>query len=380
MRRPRRWPRGPSAEGSGGEPAQSGERSATLAEVVIVGAGLAGLVAAVNCARAGHEVRVLEKRGGVGGDPTNHPSVESTPMEPERLGDFLGVELVPPHVTPVAVARSYAYGRRYEMEKTSIELHAVERGSRPTSIENYLYGLAAEEGVEFEFGWELRSRSDLEQLPPGSIIATGLSTEPFRVLAIPYKLVYGYVSNASLEGEPRAVAYFGEFTRDYCYMANANGIAYALFFDRSRKAPRDVVDAWAERLLADEGTAFEEWRFFDGAVAVKTLDNPRLFVGDRIIAGTLASMNDPLFLFGVHASLMSGKIAATAVDDRPAACELYRRVLSFYRKAWMIRRLMDSTPSQLRRLAMRLFFATSGAIPDLHRKLMFYQIPGLREV
>ena len=64
-----------------------------MAEVTIVGAGLAGLVAAVNCAAAGHQVRVLEKFERIGGDPYIRPAVDVTPMDPERLGRFIGVEL-----------------------------------------------------------------------------------------------------------------------------------------------------------------------------------------------------------------------------------------------------------------------------------------------
>ncbi|MDI6831197.1 MAG: FAD-dependent oxidoreductase [Actinomycetota bacterium] len=351
-----------------------------MAEIAVVGAGLSGLVAAINCARAGHKVTVLEKYDRVGGEPENHPSVDSTPMLPDRLGSYIGVELKPPQVTPTRTMRSYAYGDKYDIDGGLLHLHAVERGARSTSIENYLYGSALEAGVSFEFGWRLRSQADLEELPPNSIIATGLHLESFLALDIPFRQVYGYTSTTRYEGEPKAVAYFGDLTRDYCYLANANGIAYALFFDRGGPVRRELVDRWAEMLKRDEGVEFREWRLFQGAVAVRDLDNPRLFVGDKIIAGTLASMNDPLFLFGVHASLLSGKIAATAVDDKAKAYGLFRGVLSFYRKAWALRRLMDATPMAMRRHAMRAFLGISRSRPGLYAKIMSYQIPGFRQV
>lgn len=351
-----------------------------MAEIAVVGAGLSGLVAAINCARAGHEVTVLEKYDRVGGEPENHPSVDSTPMLPGPLGDFIGVDLGPPQVTPTLYMRSYAYGERYDIDGGLLHLHAVERGGRSTSIESYLHGLALEAGVKFEFGWALRSQADLAHLPPNSIIATGLHFESFLALGIPFRQVYGYTSTTRYEGEPKAVAYFSDMTRDYCYLANANGIAYALFFDRSGPVRRALVEKWAEMLRRDKDVDFREWHPFSGAVAVSALDNPRLFMGDKIIAGTLASMNDPLFLFGVHASLMSGKIAALAVDDKARAFELYRDTLSFYRKAWTLRRLMDMTPMPLRRQAMRAFLGISRARPGLYGKIMFYQIPGLRQM
>jgi hypothetical protein len=351
-----------------------------MAEIAVVGAGLAGLVAALNCAHAGHRVHVLEKYDRVGGEAESHPSVDSTPMYTERLGDFIGVKLEPPQVTPTGVLRFYCYGERFDMDGTLMSLHAVERGTRSTSIENYLYEQAKGVGVEFEFGWQLRSQADLAELPPNSIIATGLHPEPFIALNIPYQNVYGYTSRVKYDGEPKAAAFFNELTRDYCYLANANGIAYALFFDRSRPVPKDLVDVWAEHLFELEGIRFDNWMPFQGTVAVKRLDNPRLFVGDKIIAGTLASMNDPIFLFGVHASLVCGKIAADAVDDKAKAYEMYKELLSFYRTAWLMGRMMEHTPASLRRRLLRAFFCISKAKPELYNKLMSYQIPGLRQI
>lgn len=352
----------------------------TVAEIAVVGAGLAGMVAAINCARAGHRVRVLEKYDRVGGEPTNHPSVDSTPMHPDRLGEFIGVKLAPPQVTPTKVLRFYAYGEKYDFDGASLSLHAVERGARSTSIESYLYEQAKGAGVEFEFGWWMQSQNDLAQLPPNSIIATGLHPEPFLALNIPYQPVYGYTSNVRYEGEPKAAAFFSDLTGDYCYLANANGIAYGLFFDRGKPVRRGLVNVWAAQLLEDEGIRFDEWQPMHGAVAVKRLDNPTLFVGDKIIAGTLASTNDPVFLFGVHASLLCGKIAALAVEDKAMAYEMYRDLLSFYRTAWMMGRLMDHTPAPLRRRLLRSFFGISRARPGLYSKMMSYQIPGFRKI
>ena len=349
-----------------------------MAEIAVVGAGLSGLVAAINCARAGHEVSVLEKYTKVGGKPENHPSVDSTPMYPERLGAFIGVDLEPPQVTLTRTLGFDAYGRSYEIDGGVISLHAVERGSRSTSIESYLYDIAKSEGVRFEFGWELRSQADVAELPPNSIIATGLHPEAFLALNIPYRQVYGYTSHTRYEGEPKAAAYFGDYTRDYCYFANANGLAYALFFDRHKPIDKDDLEAWSRQLAEEEGAEFTNWIPFEGIVGVKSYDNPRFFVGDKILAGTLASMNDPIFLFGVHAALASGKIAAIAVDDKARAYRLYKDMLSFYKAAWCMERLMSITPTGIRRLALRRFFDIAVKNPQVYNKMTLYQIPGMR--
>jgi hypothetical protein len=349
-----------------------------LAEVAIVGAGLAGLVAAINCARAGHQVNVLEKYERVGGNPASHPSVDSTPMYPERLGKFIGVDLKPPHVTPTGILDFDVFGRRYDIDGGIISLQAVERGSRSTSIENHLYEVAKSEGAKFEFGWELRSQADMAELPPNSIIATGLYPEAFLALNIPCRQTYGYTSLTRYDGEPKAAAYFGDYTHDYCYFANTNGLAYAIFFDRSKPVGKDALEKWSDQLAEEKGAEFIDWVPLSGVVAVKSWDNPRLFVGDRILAGTLASMNDPIFLFGVHASLASGKIAAIAVDDKAKAYGLFKDMLSFYKVAWCMERLTGVMPANMRQRALKLFFDIAIKKPQVYKKLTIYQIPGMK--
>lgn len=348
-----------------------------MAEIAVVGAGLAGLVAAINCARAGHDVIVLEKYHRVGGKPESHPSVDSTPMYPERLGDFIGVDLKPPQVTPTRMLDFDIFGKKYDIDGGVISLQAVERGSRSTSIESYLYEIAKGEGVKFEFGWELRSQADIANIPPDSIIATGLHPEAFLALNIPYRQTYGYTALTRYEGEPKAAAYFGDFTHDYCYFANTNGLAYAIFFDRTKPVARDALERWSLQLAEEKGAEFTNWMPLEGVVGVKTLDNPRFFVGDKILAGTLASMNDPLFLFGVHASLASGKIAAIAVDDKVEAYRLFKEMQSFYKVAWCMERLTGFMPESMRQRGLRLFFDIAIKRPQIYGKMTVAQIPGM---
>ena len=350
-----------------------------MPEVIVVGAGLAGLTASIQCARAGHEVRVLERFNRVGGAHGHHPSVDSTPLLPERMGKLLGFELKPPQVTPTSLLRSFVYGRDYVMDGKRQSLQAVERGSRSTSLENYLFRIAQDAGVKFDFGWTLRTQNDVAELPPGSIVATGLHYEPYQALGIPWQDVYGFVANGRFEGPPMAVVWFDTFAGDYSYFANLNGIGFALAFDR-KPLPRIAQERFVRRLYQDLGVEFEGWHSFEGAVGVKRLDNPRLFSGPLILAGSLAGMQDPFFFFGVHASLISGSIAAMAVDDKAAAWERFRRISALYKYSFVGRRLFEPLPHPVRKPLLCAFMKMQVRWPDRFGGLTLNAIPGFKEL
>ena len=340
-----------------------------MSEVTIVGAGLAGLVAAINCRRAGHGVRVLERFERAGGDPYIRPAVDVTPMEPEKLARFIGIDLEPPYVVPTEEFVIYVYGKPFHFPGTYFYLHSVERGSRSTSIDSYLYQTALDCGVEFEHGAFCDSQEDIANLPPNSIIATGLHVESFLALRRPYINVYGYIGKTRFEGKPRILGFFDRYTRYYNYCANLNGVAFALGFDRG-PVSESLRDEWDRQLREWEGVEFEEWLPHEGVVATRTIDAPCLFVGNKIIAGTLAGMQDPFFLFGVQSSLVSGKLAAMAVDDMERAWRLFRRFASYYKYGWMYKWFFDRQPHFMRNPGLRLGFGLYVKRPDIVRPLL----------
>lgn len=352
-----------------------------MAEVIVVGAGLGGLMAAIHCARAGHDVRVLECQDGIGGIKETHPSVDVTPMRPERLGPWLGIELKPPYVSPPTVFRVYNYGKRFEWPAEYHHLQSVERGSRSTSIESYLYGLALDAGVRFEFGYMIRSQSDTAQLPPNTIIATGLEVEVFDALNLPYQQVYGYIGNARFEGPPVMVGWFDDYSRDYNYMANLNGVVFALGFDRKPVGER-MLERWTRQLSEDEGVEIANWVVHEGVVATRSISNPRLFCGNKILAGTLC-MQDPFCLFGVHSSLVSGKIAAIAVEDKAGAYDLFRKMSAAYKYSWVARTLFNIQPHWMRKAAVNVALGAMVRFPEAHRPVMelaLNTVPGFQKI
>ena len=222
-------------------------------------------------------------------------------------------------------------------------------------VSAYVYETAQQSGVEFEFGVSFDSQSDFAQLPPGSIIATGLHIEPFLALKRPYIDVYGFIGKTRYEGPPKIRGFFDRYTKYYNYCANVNGVAFALGFD-SRPVPDSMRDEWDRQLREWEGIEFEQWLPHEGVVATKKISDPCLYAGDKILAGTLAGMQDPFFLFGVQSSLVSGKVAAIAVDDKERAWRLFHTFTSARKYSWLYKKFFDIQPHAARNLGLRLGF------------------------
>ncbi len=171
-----------------------------MGELIVVGAGLAGLCAAINLRREGYEVRVLERRDGVAGPARDMSTGEltyimadGTPMQTDKLSRYIGIDITPA-CEPLTSTRMYAFGKRYDTDfPGNVPAVLVERSSRKDSLDMLLYRIAVEEGVRFEFNHPLKTRKDFDDLPPKSIIASGLFEDAFKALGIPYVHVDGFM-------------------------------------------------------------------------------------------------------------------------------------------------------------------------------------------
>lgn len=331
-----------------------------MPKITIVGAGLSGMVAAIHLAREGDEVQILEGHDKIGGMRHLHPSCHSTPIHVEAASRYTGIDLSPCFKPILSIQLGV---KKSVFSCKTDTLFCVERGDRPTSLDNYLYQECLEHGVKFHFGALIRSP---DEVPPGSILATGLHPEMFDATGIPYERVHSFwmqaERNEEIFGSLRAefeqllVSYMDDYTNDYFYATAMNDLWYALLFSRkplSRANLEDCVQKVRERL----GVRLSGWRFLTGCVPTKSFRNPRLFHGDKILAGSLSGTMDPMFLFGIHGALLSGKIAALAVRDREGAEREFRRINRNYGRTWIRRRLYQRNPfrNSLQALLLRRF-------------------------
>lgn len=334
--------------------------------IYVVGAGLAGLTAAINLAREGREVVVLEKGKRVGGLAIYNPSPHGTPMDAGAMSRYTGIDLEPGMVRMTDGVLSL-WGKRFKIKfPPNVQAWMIERGPRQSSMDHYLYRIAVDEGVRFEFDQPVITDKQINELPRGSIMATGLHADGFEAVNVPHKALFGYFAKCRVPWpEARVSFYFDDYSPDYAFTCSVNGIAFALIFNRHRPVAKWETEKFAEQATIDDGYPFKKFHPLGGgargggaAAPVHSFSNPRLFQGDMILAGTLAGMMDPILFFGMHGAFVSGKIAARALDDPAGAYDEFRRLNWTYYPLLAAKRAIDLSPRELlmkypMRIAMR---------------------------
>ncbi len=346
--------------------------------VEIVGAGLAGLTAAINLAGEGHEVVIYEKEKKIGGMPSARPDPAGGPFGVPRLKEYIGID-VSPALSWVERNFLMIWGRKVEMKpRPGLPMYMVERGSRKSSLDFFLYRKALDRGVEIEFGQAFETRKDFEDLPPGSIIATGLERRAFEILGIPHNIGYAIVAKGKVDHQvATATIYMNDYTVNYGFTSTVNGICYAQIFQADKPIGRDDLEGFDRDVRQAESYNLSPWKEVDiGALPYRSYSNPRLFWGDKVLAGTLAGAIDPLMGFGMLGALLSGKIAATAQADRSTALKEFRRLNVLYAPELLGRKLMVSSPTFVRRGLAEVNAAVFDALPDSVVDLWYRFVPG----
>jgi hypothetical protein len=364
--------------------------------ITIVGAGLSGLTAAIILARQGYAVTVLEQKKAVGGASLHATTVsgsdvcfaDMTPLDIEAMSRYLSFSLSSPEdprsatfCNPLPVLRFHMFGKTMDLAlPADVHMKMVERGHRDSSLDMFLYRLASESGVKFSFDTSIRTRREFSDLPPDTIVATGMFRHAFDALDIPYSRAYGYYAGGPApEGRsPFCVAYYHELTQDYAYYASANGVGAAVLFQRGKPLSVEALQWFPRQLQEDEGLSFSRWNMIENLVGTPTgsLFSPRLFSGHLILTGTLAGMQDPLMVLGVHGALVSGKIAAMAVQDRAAATAEFRRMNRWWRLAYLTRRLLWATHPWGPRRLVPLVIGLQPRVDQRYLWLLNPAVPG----
>jgi hypothetical protein len=300
-------------------------------EITIYGAGMSGLIAAIDLARNGYDVVVHDREKGFGGDSIYNPSTHTTSIDVERTSEYVGIDLAPAF-HPLLYCPFYFHETMFIPPLDIMDMYTVERGNRPTSLDTILYKEAQKVGVNFEFDSPLK-KEDLPRLPENTIVACGLTPSVYEMLDIPYLRWYGWISRGEIGFSNISWIWIDESISEYGYLSTCNNYYFNLLFS-IRHIDRSALDKYQDFMVRREGVEHDEWDYVSGAVPLASPDNPRLFHNGLIMCGTISGAMDPFFWFGILGALVTGKVAAMAVYDRERAMQDFERFNSGFRSGY----------------------------------------------
>lgn len=372
-----------------------------MSKKIIVGAGLSGMTAGINLVRDGYDVEIWDRGSALGGIALDQEEkmkkpfaiADMTPFDIDRLSQYLGFDLKPQkeksdqmdYFTALPSARFYIFGSKCDMNyPDDLHMKLVERGPRSSSLDSHLYRIACKTGVKFKFNMSVETRKDFSELPSGSIIATGMFRKTFIALDVPFVPAYAYYAIREFKEYqgPKTIVYLDKFTKDYGYFTIINGMGVAVLFQRGASIPVEAQQWFSTRLKQDEGVDFTDWTAIEDYVGTPTcsLFNPRLFHDRFILTGTLAGVQDPSWVIGVHGALVSGKIAALAVKDKDKALQEFRRMNRWWQLCYLGKKFFNATHPYSQRFIFKPIIKSGARFHQSYLWYLYPAIPGLRRL
>jgi len=274
----------------------------------VIGAGPAGLIAAATLARAGQQVRVVDRGSDVG----------------HRFsGDFQGLENwstgqdVLEWMSELGVGTSFDFEAFHEVTfydhhleptlaraKSGPLFYLIRRGPMDGSLDRALLDQARAAGAVVEFDQHERHAGRGDVIATGPRYADGLVT--------------GFVFPTSLENQARCIIADRLAPAGYAYLLVCNGratLATCLFRRGGDwKSIRDQAVAAFTKLIPSLKSELNQARSFSGHGSVfpnarYTDEAGRLFVGEA------AGLQDPEWGFGLRFAMESGVLAARCLIE-----------------------------------------------------------------
>jgi len=292
----------------------------TTKNILIFGAGLSGLVSAINLAREKYNVTIYEKEKEIGGTQKCHPSTNMTPMHIQQMQSYIGIE-IESCFKQLDEFRGYIGPKKIIFSTKN--LYVVERGPRKSSLDYLLYKTALKEGVNFEFSHPLTPEK-LKTVPENSIIATAGYSHIVSALHLPYVTFKQYDTHMKTNLENITIAYFGGYTSDYGYISTKNELLSAQLsgsLNLSKKSLKKFTDLVKET----EGIELDGWSSIVSYFPKKARLFTKFARKTYVLAGDVAGFLDPFFGFGINGALISGKIAAMSITSKQKALQEFKQ-------------------------------------------------------
>lgn len=325
---------------------------------MVVGAGPAGLAAAITLARAGRPVRVLERHESVGqrfhGDMQGLENWSGDHDVLDRLR-LLGIE------TDFAwrgfnQVSFYDSRLRPVIARTEQPLfYLVRRGPDAGTLDSALLGQARDAGAEIRLGEAALGAG------PGTIVATG----PQRADAV----AAGYVFRTALGDQAHAIVHPVLAPGGYAYLLVWDGRAtLATCVFRDLKGWRPALDAAVDAFMRlVPGLRLDHARRFGGYGGLLRRTRYSDESG-RLYAGEAAGLQDAEWGFGMVTAMRSGVLAANSLLDGREYADRARREFEPARAAGLVNRTTwERLPPRLMDAALR-FQAGRADLPGRMRR------------
>lgn len=319
-------------------------------KINIYGGGLSGLTAAINLAKVGYDVTVYEKERRIGGLEQSTPSVHMTPLHLQKIEEYIGID-IEPSFSKLDYFKVHMYSKLVTFNPE--HLYVTERGPNKTSLDYYLYTIALEEGVNFEFSHPLTAKT-ISTLPNNSIIATGGSSSLWNQLGLRHVPYVHFDSHKKIQQKDNyCLAFFDTYLVGYGYIATKEGLAsVSVGFLVSQ--PHDECLNKFKKRLQEENFEFDTWYLINNNFPEKILLYKKIHGKTLILAGVLGGFIDPFLGFGVNSALISGKIAALTVISKEKGMKEFRRFTTNLARMYLLSRIYDFLP--YRRILIQRFF------------------------
>jgi flavin-dependent dehydrogenase len=340
----------------------------TTKDIHVYGAGLSGLVSAINLARRGHNVIVYEKEEKIGGSLNCHPSAHMTPMHIQQMERYTGIELES-CFSKLDDFRGYIGPKKLVFSTKN--LYVVERGQRKSSLDYFLYKTALEEGVNFKFSHPLTPEM-LRSIPENSIIATAGYSKIVRALHLPHVTFKQFDTHIKTDLENVSIAYFGDFTSDYGYISTKNGLLSAQL-SGPLNISQENLNKFTNLVTETEGIELDGWSSIISHFPKKARLFTKFAGKTYVLAGDVAGFLDPFFGFGVNGALISGKIAAMSIISKQKALQEFKQFTSHLNKDLLVHTIYWHLPFKKLLLSQVMKFHNN------HFSLIKRSIPGFTD-
>ncbi len=301
--------------------------------IKIAGAGLAGLTAAIDLAKAGFRVIVYEKASQVGGHYRENPQMlpnwftkEDVIEELEKCGIKINwLNKIEECEINLVNQRIVIYG------KNSPVGYTVLRGGL-NSLEKSLASQAQSLGVEIITGSPINPEIQEKNI---DIIATGISQ--------PITVGYGRVYKGNFNPKKVKVFFNPNYTKGIGYgylFPHSSSVATVKIsrpFEEKELDLKENFEKFKKNFLADE---IKEENFLYEFGTLRSFNVPKSAKqGKTLFVGEAAGFQDELFRFGMRYAIISGYLAAKSISEDLDYDLLWRkRFLNEFRRTARVRR------------------------------------------